>query len=263
MKAPIFNPDWSAETVALYNHDMQELWDPTIAPQVWNQYHNQLAVYLSFVPDEPHIDILDVGCAQATLALLLAETEHRVVAMDLRQEFLDYAVSRYESGSIKFIQGNVLEIDLKESFDLIFANQIVEHLVYPLKMIVRLKNLLKPGGRLIITTPNGAYLKNSLPCFSDLGDPGQWEDRQFTADGDGHFFAYHRQELVELFEQAGFSSIATRFFETPWISGHMKVRYLHGRVPVGMLKILDRLTLTLPVVKRICAHQLLITACSP
>lgn len=259
MKAPVFNPDWPSEVVSLYNHDMQEIWDPTLAPQVWNQYHNQLAVYFSFVSDEPSIDVLDVGCAQGTLALLLAEAGHRVWAMDLRHEFLDYAKSRYESGDIEFIQGNVLAIDLQKKFDLIFANQIIEHLVYPLEMIARLKSLLKPGGRLIITTPNGAYLKNSLPAFNDLGDPAQWEDRQFTADGDGHFFAYYRHELIGLFKQAGFDAVQTRYFETPWISGHMKVRYLHGVLPVGMLKLLDKITLNSPVAGRRLAHQLLIT----
>ncbi|MBK8742599.1 MAG: hypothetical protein IPM02_25300 [Betaproteobacteria bacterium] len=47
MKPPIYNADWPAEVQALYRHDMQEIWDPTIAPQIWNQYHNQLHIYMA------------------------------------------------------------------------------------------------------------------------------------------------------------------------------------------------------------------------
>jgi 2-polyprenyl-6-hydroxyphenyl methylase/3-demethylubiquinone-9 3-methyltransferase len=263
MKLPVFDPSWPADIQALYRHDMQEIWDKSLAPQIWNQYHNQLALYLKYVPDEPKVDILDVGCAQATLALLLAERGHRVCALDLRQQFLDYAETRYEHGKIEFVQGNVLEYSWNTKFDLVFANQIIEHLVYPMDMISRLKNLLAPGGRLIITTPNGEYLKNNLPSFAELGDPARWEDKQFTADGGGHFFAYLGDELLTLFQKAGFVSPELNYFETPFISGHMKVRYLHGFVPVKMLRLLDTTLLAAPLVAKRLSHQLLITGTQP
>lgn len=259
MKTPVFDSSWPEEVIALYTHDMQEIWDDAIAVQIWNQYHNQLKLYKAFAPREKVLDILDAGCAQATLALQLAEAGHRVVAIDLRQEFLDYAARRYEHGKIDFIQGNVLELRLGKTFDLIFANQIIEHLVYPMEMVERLKTLLKSGGRLVITTPNWHYLMNSLPSFTELGDPKQWEHRQFTADGDGHFFAYKGAELRQIFVQAGMVQVDTRFFESPWISGHMKLRYLHGMMPVEVLKSLDRLLLSLPVLGKRFSHQLLVT----
>ena len=259
MKRPVFDPSWPDEIHALYRHDMQEIWDSTIAPQIWNQYHNQLELYLSLVPDSPRLDILDVGCAQGTLALLLAEAGHNVCAVDLRQGFLDYAASRYERGNIEFFQGNVLELELNKTFDLVFANQIIEHLVYPMDMILCLKKMLNPEGRLVVTTPNGKYVKNALPTFSELGNPEQWENKQFTADGDGHFFAYRGDELVELFQKAGLAGIELKYFETPWISGHMKLRYLHGVVGHDILKLFDRLLLKTPVVGRCLSHQLLIT----
>ncbi len=259
MKRPVLNSGWSEEILALYRHDMQEIWDPSIAPQVWNQYHNQLELYFSFAPDTPRLEILDAGCAQATLALLLAEAGHKVWALDLRQEFLDYAATRFEHGEVEFIRGNVLELELDKRFDLIFANQIIEHLVYPLDMILRLKGLLKPGGRLVVTTPNGRYLKNSLPAFNKLGDPAQWQDRQFTADGDGHFFAYTGDELFDLFSWAGLSDIELQFFETPWISGHMKIRHLHGYFAQDILKALDRCMLKIPVIGSRFAHQVMIS----
>ena len=166
MKPPIFNEKWSEEIKELYRHDMQEMWDASINPHMWNQYHNQLDVYLGLAgctnSGNPR-KILDVGCAQGTLALLLAERGHDVVALDLRPGFLDYAKSRYTHGQIRFVAANVLECELDERFDLVFANQIIEHLVYPEQLIRVLKGLLTSNGTLVVTTPNWHYLRNNSP----------------------------------------------------------------------------------------------------
>lgn len=260
MKAPVFDPAWDAEMRALYRHDLQEIWDRSLAPHVWNQYHNQLAIYLAFARDGiAPLDVLDVGCAQGTLALLLAERGHRVTAMDIRQPFLDYARSRHTHGNIRFVCGNVLEAPAEGRYDLIFANQIVEHLVYPDRLLAALKARAKPGARIVMSTPNHAYFVNTLPSYSELGDPAQWEHRQHSADADGHFYAYRAEELTRIFERAGLESVQSRVFETPFISGHFKMRYAHGWMPVAVLKALDRLALALPGIGRRLAHQLLVT----
>ena len=98
--------------------------------------------------------------------------------MDIRQQFLDYAASRHETGDIRFVCGNAMESEPGGRFDVVFANQMVEHLVYPLKLVGRLASWLKPGGRLVVTTPNGEYFRNSLPHFGDIGDPAQYEARR-------------------------------------------------------------------------------------
>ncbi len=239
---------------------MQEVWDANISPNIWNQYQNQLNVYKKFAESDQVLDILDVGCAQGTLALLLAESGHKVCAVDLRSEFLQYATSRYEKGDIEFVEGNILDIHLPRLFDLIYANQIIEHIVYPTELITKLKRLLKPQGRLVVTTPNGQYVRNNLPSYTDLGDPTTYEQMQFTSDGDGHFFLYRMGELTAIFEQCGFKKIKTKFFESPWISGHIKIRYLHRMVSRRLLKSLDGLTLDIPYLGTLLAHQMLITS---
>lgn len=72
MKVPVFNPNWSDVVKAIYQHDIEEIWEPNLAPNLWNQYHNQLDTYFELVGKEQK-NILDVSCAQATLAMLLAE----------------------------------------------------------------------------------------------------------------------------------------------------------------------------------------------
>jgi hypothetical protein len=135
--------------------------------------------------------------------------------------------------------------------------------VHPAKLVSRLKKALRPGGRLVVTTPNGLYARNALPSYRELGDPAQWEHLQFTADGDGHFFAYRAEELVDVFRDCGLRETRSQFFETPWISGHVRVRHLHSWVPAGVLRSLDRATLALPWAGARLAHQLLVTGVTP
>lgn len=256
MKRPVADPNWPDLIQSLHLHDLQEVWEPALAPHVFHRYQDELSRYFRLAGQSP-LKILDVGCAQGTLALLLAEAGHHVVAVDLRAEFLEYARSRYEKGDIRFVQGNVMDLNLPETFDLIFANQILEHLVHPVEMVSGLTRMLAPGGRFVATTPNGLYFKSKLPLYRELGDPAQYEHRQFFPDGDGHFFAYAPAELHEILGRAGLAEVSIIPYDTPWITGHVKLRYLHGRVPVPVLRSLDRLTLAMPVLNRRLAFQLM------
>ncbi len=258
MKAPVFQTDWSDEVKALYRHDMQEIWDKSIAPQIWNQYHNQLDLYLQFA-DKPNLDVLDVGCAQGTLALMLAERGHRVTAVDIRREFLRYAQSRYTQGAIEFVQANILEGGVTGQYDLVFANQLVEHLVYPEHLLEAIQKRLKPGGRVVMTTPNADYFKSTLPTFHEIGDRSQLEHLQHSADGDGHFYAYRADELTQVFRETGYQNVRYEYFETPIISGHVKVRYLHRMLPSALLSVAERIAVRPQFLARKLGHQLLVT----
>lgn len=263
MKRPQFDESWSDSVRELNRHDRQEWWEPDLQPHIWRQYQNQLRRYLRFAPPGKRLDILDVGCAQATLALLLAERGHRVVAVDLRGEFLEYARIRHERGDISFIQGNAMELNLDRQFDLVFANQILEHVVYPERLLERLASHVRPGGRLVVTTPNWRYVRNPHPSFTALGDRTQFEHLQFTADGDGHFFAYDADELVALVRDAGFSDVDATVFESPAASGHMKARFVTRWLPMGLVEGLDKLICALPWIGRRVSHQLLVTGTKP
>lgn len=256
MKRPALDPTWPADVVEVYHNDLREIWDPGIERHMFNSYQNMLDLQRSIVARTGAQSVLDVGCAQATLAMLLAEEGKRVTAVDIRPQFLDYARTRYERGDIRFVAGNVFDIPDLGSFDLVFANQIIEHLVYPAAFVRRLAAFVNPGGTLVVSTPNHDYFRSRLPSYTELGDPALHEHRQFSAGGGNHFFAYKVEELRAAAWEAGLSISEVIFAETPWISGQFLVRFIHPFVPVAMLRILDRLTLRLA--PRTLAHQLII-----
>ncbi len=258
MRRPAFDPSWPPEVQEIYRNDLREVWDPSLEPQMYALYQNQLRLYKDLADRLRAATVLDVGCAQGTLGLLMAESGRSVTAVDIRPSFLSYARARHERGAIRFVEANVMDGPPLGEFDLVFANQIIEHLVHPVEFLSSLKRYVKTAGSLVVTTPNQQYIRSNLPRYADLGDPAQHEHRQFSAGGGDHFFAYTAGELRQFVESAGLQVADSFFFESPWISGHMKVRYLHAFLPQAALELADKLTLRL--VGRALGHQLAVVA---
>jgi SAM-dependent methyltransferase len=258
VRRPIFDPEWPAGIAEIYRNDMREVWDPCIERHSFHSYQNQLALYFALADKYRAASVLDVGCAQGTLALLLAERGKQVTAIDIRQPFLDYARSRYERGDVRFYGVNIFERPELGAFDLVFGNQIIEHLVYPADLLRTLASYAKAGGVVVVSTPNHDYFKSNLPSYKELGDPRRHEHRQFSAGGRDHFFAYSEDELRSAAQDAGLEVLEVIYFETPWISGHFLFRFLHPLVPLSALRLGDQLTLA--IAPRRLAHQLCLVA---
>ncbi len=109
--------------------------------------------------------ILDLGCVGSKISLQLASLGYKVVGIDYRP-FI------FKHKNIEFIQGNFFNIDLPpESFDCAICISVIEHIGLPAynikpfekgdkKAIEKIYNLLKKGGKLILTVPFGKAIVN-------------------------------------------------------------------------------------------------------
>ena len=114
----------------------------------------------------PIVNILDVGSGDTDrLAVLCKEFGATGSALDL-YGWPDHLKHAHQAG-ISCYQGNVeiakdLERIPDSSFDLILMRQLIEHLCEPLYALVNLKAKLRPGGIIVIETPNLAGLDYHL-----------------------------------------------------------------------------------------------------
>jgi SAM-dependent methyltransferase len=104
-----------------------------------------------------------------------------------------------------------------ESFDVVVFSELIEHLgVNPVRALAEIHRVLRPGGIVVVTTPNSL----SLGRFADFLRAGSaMEERYSPLFGYGarHNREYHPRELRELLEGTGFviEELATRDLIAP------------------------------------------------
>lgn len=190
----------------------------------------------------PPARILDVAAAQGNLSLRLAEMGYHVSWNDLRSELADYVRLKWERGKVDYFPGNAFEVRFPYLFDVVVATEIIEHVAHPDQFLSQLRSLVKPGGHLVLTTPNGEYFLNRLPRFSECPDPSKYEAMQFKPNSDGHIFLLHRDELAPLASQAGLSLLTCRVYNNSLTCGHRKTEGLLGILPKRWVEALEHWT---------------------
>jgi 2-polyprenyl-3-methyl-5-hydroxy-6-metoxy-1,4-benzoquinol methylase len=85
------------------------------------------------------------------------------------------------------------------SFDAIISTEVIEHLENPRAVFREFSRLLRPGGRLLLTTPNQESLR-SLASLIVRGHHVAFLDESYPA----HLTALLRRDLERLCQEAGF-----------------------------------------------------------
>jgi 2-polyprenyl-6-hydroxyphenyl methylase/3-demethylubiquinone-9 3-methyltransferase len=186
--------------------------------------------------------VLDVAAAQGNFTLALAETGYCVTWNDLREDLVGYVQLKHEHGDVDFMPGNIYDIETGATFDLVLMTEIIEHVAHPDRFLARAATLVRPGGHIVLTTPNGQYWRSKLPRFSDCEDPSQFESIQFKPDADGHIFLLHPDELRSLAASAGLEVADLTVFTNSLTAGHVKLRSLLRILPPSLTDSLEELT---------------------
>lgn len=100
--------------------------------------------------------ILDLGCGPGTFLGRSSISFERALGIDLAPAQIEYARSRYGRSDLEFAVQDVMTLDGVDYFDAIVSIEVIEHLP-PDKtrsFLSRILSLLRPGGVLVLTTPN-------------------------------------------------------------------------------------------------------------
>jgi 2-polyprenyl-3-methyl-5-hydroxy-6-metoxy-1,4-benzoquinol methylase len=149
--------------------------------------------------------VLDVGCSSGYLARPLSERGNTIVGLELDPE----AARAAETYCERVLVGDVETMDLPlepGSFDVVLCGDVVEHLRDPVAALARLRPLLRPGGRLVVSTPN---IANWAVRLSLLGGRWRYTDRGILDRTHTHLFT--RATLREALERAGYEVVRIDF----------------------------------------------------
>ena len=136
----------------------QRWWDPQ-GPQ--KALHALNPVRLAYVAERIDLwdaAVLDVGCGGGLLSEALAQAGARVTAIDLAPNLLKVArLHGLESGTRVDYRGmpvEALAAEMPAAFDAVACMEMLEHVPDPSSVIAACATLLKPGGRLFLSTLN-------------------------------------------------------------------------------------------------------------
>ena len=97
--------------------------------------------------------ILEAGCGEGYGAALLARTARHVVALDYDPLTVQHVARRYPA--LRTVRGNLAALPVDTSTVDVVANfQVIEHLWDQEGFLTECARVLRPGGRLLVTTPN-------------------------------------------------------------------------------------------------------------
>lgn len=190
--------------------------------------------------------VLEIGCSQANVSLLLAEAGYLTVGLDLRSAALHYARSKYDRGLFYPLAGSAEALPLAaNAFDAAILGELLEHCADPQAVIRQARAVVKPGGILVITTPNGDYLGSHEPLYnSDLASAKHLRQRQFGPAGEDHLFAFTQQGLVNLLTDCGLQILRCAYSGSVAYSD--KLRVLKQLLPLRCLALLSCMINKLP-----------------
>lgn len=160
--------------------------------------------------------ILDMGCGTGEFCYILKRNYGVTpVGIDINKKAIELASSSYPDISFKSISVDDIE---DGNYDAVTMIEVIEHLPDPLHTLHMIRQLLKSGGRVVVSTPNKwAFLhklKSSVTGFNYLYDPL-------------HIREFDPKCLTSLFLHAGFivDKVYTKPLGIPFVKHISKSLY--------------------------------------
>jgi 2-polyprenyl-3-methyl-5-hydroxy-6-metoxy-1,4-benzoquinol methylase len=135
-------------------------WGPQSEPDPYVQaFHKGRLAQIARLMRGVRGRVLDVGSGH-TMLHLVSLPDVQIYACDRDPEPVHAMRERGMAVSI-FASADAVPFKA-DTFDALFAGEIVEHLVHPHEAVRQWVELLRPGGRLVITTPNRTHIMARL-----------------------------------------------------------------------------------------------------
>jgi dolichol-phosphate mannosyltransferase len=134
--------------------------------------------------------VLDIGCGSS----MIIQSLNNAVGMDVSMGKMRFL----RRLGIPLLRGSAFALPFKdESFDCVISSQVIEHIPYDEALFSEISRVLRPGGKLVIGTPDYATIGwNIIEPIYGLLMPGGYRDEHITH--------YTRRSLTDILVRNGF-----------------------------------------------------------
>jgi 2-polyprenyl-3-methyl-5-hydroxy-6-metoxy-1,4-benzoquinol methylase len=178
--------------------------------------------------------ILEIGSGVGNISEYFLQDQASITLTDIRDVYCDSLRNKFAgSTSLLGIENmNLVDSDFDtkfskylNSFDTVFALNVVEHIFDDKLAVSNCYKLLKPGGNLIILVPAYQWLYNDF-------------DKELE-----HYRRYTRKKLESLFTTSDFTVSHSQYFNAAGIAGWLvsgKMQH-HKIIPAGQIRLFNKL----------------------
>jgi SAM-dependent methyltransferase len=194
-------------------------------PRYRSRYERLTEYYAAIAPDGP-CDVLDIGGGQFSMLAKELWGDRGAVG-DIDRSNL----AEMEKRGLRSVHWNLMADaqPVKEEFDVIVMSEVIEHLAVPAHIVLeRLRKALRPGGKLLLSTPNLHRLRNIV--YLTVGK-SPFDYFQYPSDsGVGHQLEYSRGHMMWQLQTAGFQQIRLDRVSLPHWPARLPSRVLKALV---------------------------------
>lgn len=106
--------------------------------------------------------VLDIACGTGYGSSELAAVARSVTGVDVSEDAVEYARTHYTASNLQFQAAPAEDLPFPDqSFDLIVAFEVIEHLHDPRALLAQARRLIAPHGQFIVSTPNRLYYEET------------------------------------------------------------------------------------------------------
>lgn len=161
-------------------------------------HRNKIDVLRTLVGTEPIDVILEVGCGSGNLLFEGGLPARTVVGVDFSVPALRFCLSRRTDARFHFARSVGERLPIRDhSVDLVILIEVIEHLPDPALTLRQIARVLRPGGRLVMTTPNYEW-------------PSPWPLLEWLADRSGLVAKMKDDQHVTRFGPASLAGLLRR-----------------------------------------------------
>jgi SAM-dependent methyltransferase len=144
--------------------------------------------------------VVDFGCSTGFVARVLSDRGCTVTGIELDAE----AAAKARAYCDRVIEADLDELDLAEAlggekYDVGLFGDVIEHLKDPRRVLVAMRDLLAPGGYIVLSVPNVAHASVRLALLK-----GQFDYEDVGILDATHLRFYTRESIADLLESCGY-----------------------------------------------------------